>query len=115
MSGDLHETGPIVSPKEREETKTRLLPPYNVVLKNDDFHSFEFVLEVLKKTLGHNDSRAFQLTNEAHTKGRAIVWTGPKEVAEFRVEQIQTHHETRRADGRKLGPLDCYIEPAPGA
>ncbi len=38
--------------KEREETQTRRVPPYNVILENDEFHSFEFVVEVLCKALG---------------------------------------------------------------
>ncbi len=101
--------------KEQQETQTRRIPPYNVVLMNDDYHSFEFVIDVLRKALGYNQQKAYQLTEEAHTSGRAIVWTGPKEVAEFKVEQIQTFHEIRPSDFAKLGPLDCTIEPAPGA
>jgi ATP-dependent Clp protease adapter protein ClpS len=54
-----------------------------------------------------------QLMWEAHSKGQAIVWTGPKEVAELKVEQIQTFHEHRNRDNADLGPLDCVIEPAP--
>lgn len=100
-------------PKEREEQRTRRFPPYHVILKNDDFHSFEFVVNVLRKSLGYAEEKAFVLTHEAHQSGRAVVWTGPKEVAEFRLEQIQTFHETRD-DGAKLGPLDCELEPAPG-
>jgi ATP-dependent Clp protease adaptor protein ClpS len=96
---------------EQEETHTRTVPPYHVILRNDDFHSFEFVINVLRKAVGCDHPRAFQLTEEAHTRGRSIVWTGPKEVAEFKVEQIRTFHETR-LDGAKLGPLDCDIEPA---
>jgi ATP-dependent Clp protease adaptor protein ClpS len=104
-----------VRPKERDETRTRQLPPYNVILNNDDHHSFEFVVAVLRKALGFEEPKAAVVTLEAHTSGRAIVWTGPKEVAEFKVEQLQTFHETRAQDGAKLGPLDCNIEPAPGA
>jgi len=98
-------------PRERQESKTRTVPPYHVILKNDDCHSFEFVIGVLCKALGYDPQKAFVLTEEAHTKGQVIVWTGPKEVAEFKVDQIQTFHENRE-DGRKLGPLDCAIEPA---
>jgi ATP-dependent Clp protease adaptor protein ClpS len=107
---------PIVrtAPKAREETHTRLLPPYNVILENDDYHTFGFVVEVLQKALGYSAERAFQLTNLAHTSGRAIVWTGAKEVAELKVEQIQSFHEDG-PNGNKFGPLGCYIEPAPGA
>jgi ATP-dependent Clp protease adaptor protein ClpS len=100
-------------PKEREQTRSQRLPPYNVILENDDYHSFPFVVEVLRKALGYSEERAFQLTNQAHTSGRAVVWTGPKEVAELKAEQITTFHEIR-ADNRSLGPLGCTIEPAPG-
>lgn len=104
---------PIVTtrPKEQEQSKTRRIPPFHVILENDDYHSFEFVMEVLQKALGCNQERAFQFTHEAHTRGRAIVWTGTKEVAELKVEQIRSFHEVR-TDGRKLGPLGVTIEPA---
>jgi ATP-dependent Clp protease adaptor protein ClpS len=98
----------------REETRTRLLPPYHVILENDDHHSMEFVIEVLCKVLGCAAEHAGLLMMEAHTSGRAVIWTGPKEVAELKAEQVQTFHETHQ-DGRQLGPLGCVIEPAPGA
>lgn len=107
----LPETIVTTKPKEKEETATRRIPPYHVILENDDYHSFEFVLEVLRKALGFNEQRALQVTTEAHTKGRAIAWTGSKEVAELKVEQIRSFHEIR-VDGRKLGPLSVTIEPA---
>jgi ATP-dependent Clp protease adaptor protein ClpS len=106
---------PIVTtrPKAGKESRTRRVPPYNVILENDDHHSFEFVMEVLQKALGCALERALQLTLQAHHTGRAVVWTGPKEVAELKAEQMRTFHEVR-CDGRQLGPVGCTIEPAPG-
>ena len=98
-------------PQQQEEVKTRHLPPYHVILENDDYHSFEFVLEVLCKALNVTEQRAFVLTQEAHTKGRAVVWTGSREVAELKAEQIQSFHEVR-ANGQKFGPLGVAVEPA---
>lgn len=97
-----------------EDTRTRLLPPYNVILQNDEHHSMQFVVEVLCTVLGCTLERAVILMLEAHSSGRAVIWTGSKEVAELKYEQILTFHE-KRDDGRNLGPLGCYIEPAPGA
>ncbi len=99
----------------REETRTRRLPPYHVILLNDDHHSMEFVVDVLCKVLGCSIERAVQLMMEAHKSDRAIIWTGPKEVAELKQEQVQTFPEIRATDGAQLGPLGCVIEPAPGA
>src|SRR5207237_10524858 len=106
------ETMVTTKPKEKD-ADTRRLPPHHVILENDDHHSFEFVVDVLRKALGFNEQRAFLVTHEAHTKGRAIVWTGSKEVAELKAEQIRTFHEIG-IDGRKLGPLGVTLEPGPG-
>ncbi|MBI3412401.1 MAG: ATP-dependent Clp protease adaptor ClpS [Planctomycetes bacterium] len=110
---DFPDTIVTTKPREKEEIGTRQVPPFHVILENDDYHSFEFVVDVLRKSLGFNEQRAFLLTSEAHNKGRAVVWTGPKEVAELKVEQILSFHEIH-LDGRKLGPLGVSIEPAPG-
>ena len=104
------EIGVTTKPKEKDSTKTRRLPSYHVILENDDHHSFEFVVDVLQKALGYNEKKALLLTHEAHTRGRAIVWTGSKEVAELKVEQIRSFHETKA--GKKLGPLGVTLEPA---
>jgi ATP-dependent Clp protease adaptor protein ClpS len=104
---------PTTEPLEREETKTRRLPPYNVILENDDDHSMEFVIGVLQKALGYDEPKAYQLMMLAHETGQAIVWTGSKEVAELKLEQMRSFHETR-ANGQKLGPLGVRIEPAMG-
>jgi ATP-dependent Clp protease adaptor protein ClpS len=101
--------------KPREQPHTRRVPPYHVVLANDDHHSFEFVVGVLRKVLGCALERAEQLTHEAHTTGRAVIWTGPREVAELKAEQVTTFHEVRQRDSVDLGPLSTTIEPAPGA
>src|SRR5262245_46904804 len=73
----------------RSGTRTRQLPPFNLILANDDHHSMEFVVEVLRKVLGVSTERAVQLMLEAHTAGRAVIWTGPREVAELKAEQVQ--------------------------
>jgi len=103
-----------VTTKSRTQEQTRRLPPYHVILDNDDHHSFEFVVNVLQKALGYSLERAYQLTAEAHHGGRAVVWTGSKEVAELKLEQMLTFHEVREPGGKNLGPLGCSIEPAPG-
>ncbi len=110
---DLPETKIVPTSKTRERRQTRRVPPYNVILENDDYHSIEFVVGVLRKALGCSPERAVQLTMLAHHSGQAIVWTGTQEVAELKVEQIRTFHEVREADAAKLGPLTCRIEPAP--
>ena len=110
-------TEPTVAPRTRprSDARTRRVPPYHLILANDDHHSMDFVVEVLRKVLGLPLERAMAFMLEAHTSGRAIIWTGPKEVAELKAEQVHTFHEVREPGRADLGPLTCIIEPAPGA
>jgi ATP-dependent Clp protease adaptor protein ClpS len=111
MSEEGPTTDVMVATKPKETTKTRRVPPYNVILLNDDDHSMEFVIEVLCKALGYTVERSYQLMMQAHTSGRTIVWTGPKEVAELKADQIRTFHE-KRDDGRNFGPfLKEFVKP----
>src|SRR5271168_3483474 len=64
--------GTSVLPEIEESTRTRRVPPYNVILLNDDHHSMPFVMEVLIKALGCTKERAFEFMLEAHTSGRAV-------------------------------------------
>jgi ATP-dependent Clp protease adaptor protein ClpS len=100
-------------PRERTDLEVRLLPPYNVILYNDDYHSMEFVVAVLMKVMNFSIQQAMLRMLEAHETGRAVIWTGSKEVAELKAEQIHTLHEKRQ--GADLGPLAVEIEPAPCA
>jgi ATP-dependent Clp protease adaptor protein ClpS len=104
---------PIVRPETDEVTQTRRVPPYHVVLLNDDHHSMQFVVEVLCQALGINTERAIEYMLTAHHGGRAIVWTGPLEGAELKADQIRTFRERRDDDRLDLGPLGVVVEPAP--
>jgi ATP-dependent Clp protease adaptor protein ClpS len=101
-------TTPVVEPK--SDTATRLLPPYHVLIENDDHHSQDFVVIVLRKVFGYDEPQATQLMHAAEETGEAVVWTGPKEVAELKLDQLRSFHEKR--DDRDLGPVGCRIEPA---
>ena len=73
MSGEYEAVTTVVEPEVTEETKTRRMPPYNVVVLNDEDHTFEYVIEMLIKLFAHTLPRAKELTWEIHSRGRAIV------------------------------------------
>ena len=68
---------------------------------------------VLRKAIGCDQERAFVLTREAHNKGRAIIWTGPKEVAELKRDQIQSAGPDLYAAEKVSFPLGVVLEPLP--
>jgi len=92
-------------------TKTQRQPPYNVVLLNDEEHTFDYVIELLTKLFAHPVATAKDLTWRIHTTGRAIVYTTHREKAELKREQVLTYGPDPRMSISK-GPLGCYIEPA---
>jgi len=94
------------------DTQTRRQPPYNVVILNDEEHTFEYVIELLAKLFAHPLSTAKELTWRIHTTGRAIVYTTHKEKAELKRDQVLAYGPDPRMSISK-GPLGCYIEPAP--
>jgi ATP-dependent Clp protease adaptor protein ClpS len=64
------------------EEKTEPDLPWNVILYNDDHHSFEAVILQVQKATGVSLERAYEITVEAHSKGRAVCYTGPLERCE---------------------------------
>jgi len=63
---------------------------YRVVLINDDHNSFEHVTECLQRIIpGMSQPVALRLTVAAHDNGSAVVWTGPKEIAEMYYEALK--------------------------
>jgi ATP-dependent Clp protease adaptor protein ClpS len=104
----------MTAPKSKTDvsTQTRQQPPYNVVILNDEEHTFEYVIELLTKLFAHPMGTAKELTWKIHTAGRAIVYTTHREKAELKREQVLSYGPDPRMSVSK-GPLGCYIEPAP--
>lgn len=99
---------------EQAASRPRTLPPYAVVVLNDNDHTFPYVIEAFQKVFGYSAERAYQLTLQIHHQGRGIVWSGPKEVAELKVEQLRSLGPDFYALRQVRYPLRAYIEPLPG-
>ena len=70
----------------RTSRKPRKLPPYNVVLLDDDDHSFDYVIEMLRALFGYPENKGYKLAEEVDRIGRVILLTTTKEHAEFKRE-----------------------------
>ena len=87
------------------------IPRFNVILFDDDDHSYEYVIEMLGRVFGHPVERAFQMAEEVDTSGRVIVETTTLERAEFKRDQIHAFGADPRID-RCNGSMWAVIEPA---
>ena len=100
--------------KPKPSNQPKRQPPYAVVILNDRWHSFAYVIEVLQSVFGHHFEKAYQLTMQAHKSGRAIVWSGPMETAEFKRDRVRGFGPDLYASYRPVQfPLGCEIEPLP--
>jgi ATP-dependent Clp protease adaptor protein ClpS len=106
-------TSTTTRPREKKEQKTKGQPPYNVVLLNDDDHSFEYVIRMLKRLFGHPPDRGYRMAMEVHTTGRVIVATTHLEHAELKRDQIQAFGPDPLIP-RCKGSMSAIIEPATG-
>jgi ATP-dependent Clp protease adaptor protein ClpS len=100
-------------PREAQDTRTRFIPRYAVVVLNDEDHTFEYVIMAFQKVFGYRVEKAHLLAKEIHEKGRAIVWTGAKEVAELKKEQIEGMGPDLWAIKTVTWPLGVELEPLP--
>ena len=74
-----------------EETLNRLLPPYRVILHNDDVNDMEHVIQSLMKSVPSlSEDEAAIIMVEAHTSGQASVITCPKEPAEHYRDSLES-------------------------
>ncbi|GLV58831.1 ATP-dependent Clp protease adaptor ClpS [Dictyobacter sp. S3.2.2.5] len=84
-----------VRPEEVVLDRTKLLPPYKVIVHNDDYNEMNYVIFALVhavNTLTVPEAERIMLT--AHLTGQAIVVVCPREVAEYYQERLLSYNLT---------------------
>ena len=88
------------------------LPQWNVVLLDDNEHTYDYVITMLGKLFGHGLERAYQMAKEVDKSGRVIVLTTHKERAELKRDQILAFGADPLMSISK-GSMKAIIEPMP--
>jgi ATP-dependent Clp protease adaptor protein ClpS len=99
-------------PKVKPEEHLKRQPPYNVVLLNDDDHTYEYVITMLQQLFGYPREKGFQMAREVDTTGRVIVLTTSKEHAELKRDQIHAFGPDPLSSRECKGSMSAIIEPA---
>ena len=93
-----------------QSKRTRRQPRYEVVLWNDEDHTFHYVVRMLSELFGYPNPQGWQLANEVHYRGRVVLLTTSREHAELKRDQI--HSFGRDAGVRRCrGSMSATIEP----
>ncbi len=74
--------------KTKQRPQSRQLPPYKVLLHNDDVHEMDFVVRSIMELTHLGKPDATQRMLEAHNRGVALLLTTHKERAELYAEQF---------------------------
>jgi ATP-dependent Clp protease adaptor protein ClpS len=96
------------------ESKEELVPQYNVVLLDDNEHTYDYVIEMLQKLFFYSKADAFRRAVEVDTVGRTIVLTCELPEAEFARDQIHAFGADPRMPKSK-GSMKSILEPAAGS
>ena len=78
----------ITLPKQRKNRKPKKEPRFHVVLWNNDYTTFEYVIRILVSILGISVEQAFQFALEVHNTEQAIIFTGSLSQAELIKDKI---------------------------
>ena len=79
---------------------TGLGRPWHVIVLNDNHNTFEGVAFALSHTLpGVSYEKGLQMADTIHRSGRAVVWSGVRELAEH-------YHEQLGGFGLTMAPLE---------
>ena len=97
----------------RTAARPKKQPPYHVILFDDNDHTYDYVIGMVRKLFGYADEMAFQLANEVDTSGRVILDTTTFERAELKRDQISAFGRDWRIS-RCEGSMSAIIEPAAG-
>lgn len=81
---------PSTRPTVEQEQRTRQLPPFRVILHNDNVNTVEHVVRTIVKLTPLNEQEAAARTLEAHESGSSVLLVTHKERAELYVEQFAT-------------------------
>lgn len=101
---------------EREEVqaKRKTLPQWNVVLLDDNHHTYDYVILMLADLFGHPLPTCYQMAKEVDSAGRVIVFSTHRERAELERDRIHTYGADPRIPQCK-GSMSALIEPAFGS
>lgn len=100
-----------IRPETRDQTDIEHPQLWNVVLLDDQHHTYDYVVEMMQKLFAHDQIKAFKIAVAVDKLGRAVCLTTHKEHAELKCEQIHAYGPDKHIAACQ-GSMSSIIEPA---
>jgi len=101
----------ITAPAQEATSEGLNEPQFNVVLLDDDDHTYDYVIEMLQRIFVLSLQQALHNAQEVDATGRTIVMTCELPQAEFGRDQIHSYGRDWRLP-RSKGSMSAIVEPA---
>lgn len=102
---------PQTLPRTEDKPRTDEPKAWNVVLLDDQDHTYEYVIRMVMELFGRSKEGAFLVAKSVDSDGRAICLTTHKEHAELKRDQILAYGKDPLI-ARCKGSMSAIIEPA---
>lgn len=112
----MNENGPSVATIVKTEKdskrseKRKRQPKYQVILWDDDDHSYEYVVLMMRQLFGHPFEKGFEIAKQVDNDGRVVCLTTTREHAELKRDQIHAFGKDMLIS-RCKGSMSSTIEP----
>ena len=104
---------PDVDKENARESERKRQPRYHVILWDDDDHSYDYVILMMRQLFGHNFENGFSIAKHVDSSGSAICLTTTLEHAELKRDQIHAFGKDSLIE-RCGGSMSATIEPVTG-
>ncbi len=94
---------------ELNKESEKIEPRYNVILLDDNDHTYDYVIEMLMNVCGHTRKSSYEMACEVDFLGRVTVYTGNKDIAEGKRDQILSYGPDWRLQ-RSTSSMKALIE-----
>lgn len=101
---------PVDLPDLQHDTLTDIEKLWQVVLLDDDYHTYDYVIEMLMDIFGHPMELAYRMACEVDSKKRVIVDVDAKRPAKAKCRRINSYGPDRRMQ-QSRGSMSAVVEP----
>ena len=96
--------------EEQKKNKRKPQPRYNVILWDDNDHTYTYVIRMIRSLFNVPHSRAYQMARSVDSAGRCICLTTSFEHAELKRDQIHSFGRDHLIS-QSAGSMSASIEP----